>query len=117
MSNLTLKPSDPVSLRNMRGEKLGHNTTVERQGDGFLIRYHGNAIAYIGTWDVSISNAGWTTPTTRERLNIILRSNGIPAGVFQRDFNQYLRWDGRDIPFHGSASFDMVSGTWNLIES
>jgi hypothetical protein len=119
MSNLTLKPTDYKSLRDLnlrdyQNRSVGHNTAVQRVDESFVISYHFNPIARIDMWSVTVSNAGWQTPTTRNRLNLILRANGIPAGVFQKDYVQYLRFEGEVIPFDRTATFDMVAGTWTL---
>jgi hypothetical protein len=119
MSNLTLKKTDYKSLTDLKlggyqTRKLGHNTNVQRISDTYVIDYHNNAIAEVGVWMVAITNAGWGTSTTRNRLNIILRDNGIPAAVFQKDYAQYLRFGGSVYPFGGTTVFDMVAGEWTL---
>jgi hypothetical protein len=69
------------------------NMSVEEIGGQYKLKLHGNTIATIDELGVlSISNAGWTSNTTKERLN------GIPGvRVHQRNWNWYLNgveWDG-----------------------
>lgn len=57
-----------------------------------IMRLHGNAIAKMVDGELMITDAGWNTPTTRERLNAL---NGV--SVHQKKFQLYLNdkeWDG-----------------------
>ena len=69
------------------------NMSVEEIGGVYKLKLHGNTIATIDELGVlSVSNAGWASNTTKERLN------GIPGvRVHQRNWNWYLNgveWDG-----------------------
>jgi hypothetical protein len=61
--------------------------------DGNNLYLHGNKIAKIENGDLWVSNAGWFSNTTKERLN------GIPGvSVFQKQGRWYLNgaeWDGK----------------------
>jgi hypothetical protein len=67
--------------------------SVVKDGETFRLKLHGNTIAVIDELGVlSVTNAGWASNTTKERLN------GIPGvRVHQRNWNWYLNgteWDG-----------------------
>ena len=69
------------------------NMSVEANGNEFRLKLHGNTIASIDELGVlSVSNAGWASNTTKERLN------GIPGvRVHQKNWNWFLNgveWDG-----------------------
>jgi hypothetical protein len=71
------------------------NTVVEVQPNVTILRLHGNAIAYRYNDEkrtLSVTNAGWASNTTKERLN------GIPnVQVSQKKGVWYLNgqvWDG-----------------------
>jgi hypothetical protein len=69
------------------------NMSVVKDGETFRLKLHGNTIAVIDELGVlSVSNAGWASNTTKERLN------GLPGvRVHQRNWNWYLNgteWDG-----------------------
>lgn len=69
------------------------NTKVEVTNEGTKMFLHNNLIAKIDKNKVlSITNAGWQTNTTKERLN------GLPGvGISQKNFEWYLndeKWDG-----------------------
>ena len=70
------------------------NTSVEynTDKDRYELKLHGNLIAYrtCGVQRMYISNAGWHTNTTKERINgiidIFCRNTGR---VYQRDFEWF----------------------------
>ena len=69
------------------------NMKVEESSGVWKLKLHGNTIASIDELGVlSVSNAGWMSNTTKERLN------GLPdVRVHQRNWNWYLNgveWDG-----------------------
>ena len=69
------------------------NMSVVKDGETFRLKLHGNTIAVIDELGVlSVTNAGWASNTTKERLN------GIPGvRVHQRNWNWYLNgveWNG-----------------------
>ena len=69
------------------------NMSVEESYGVYKLKLHGNTIATIDELCVlSVSNAGWASNTTKERLN------GIPGvRVHQKNWNWFLNgveWDG-----------------------
>ena len=79
-----------------------HNTNT-RVENGVLTLF-GNAIAKIENGHLMISNAGWDSPTTKERLNGVLDIFGTSARVFTKNFTPMLstgfldagsEWDGK----------------------
>jgi hypothetical protein len=69
------------------------NMSVEEIGGQYKLKLHGNTIASIDELGVlSVSNAGWASNTTKERLN------GIPGvRIHQKNWTWYLNgeeWDG-----------------------
>jgi len=71
-----------------------NNTTVEKNANYILLKLHGNVIARKGLHDgkTEITNAGWQTNTTKERLN------GLPnVSIVQKKGLWYLNgvlWNG-----------------------
>jgi hypothetical protein len=69
------------------------NMSVDSYGNEFRLQLHGNTIAKIDELgNIWVSNGGWDSHTTKERLN------GIPGvRVHQRNWKWYLNgilWDG-----------------------
>lgn len=69
------------------------NTRVEvNELNESRLLLHGNTIAYMDETKILISNCGYFTNTTKERLNGL---NGV--NIVQKDFNWYLNgelWNG-----------------------
>jgi len=69
------------------------NMAVVNDYGTFKLKLHGNTIAVLDELGIlSISNAGWASNTTKERLN------GLPnVGIYQKNFQWYLNgneWNG-----------------------
>lgn len=82
----------------MAGQKFNRDntcvyTTFESNGETvWNLSLHGNRIAMRKGKEISISNAGWQSNTTKERLN------GIPGvRIHQKNYQWFLNneaWDG-----------------------
>lgn len=94
------------------------NMTVTQLADPLTteLRLHGNLIARMyrvpggfGVEDstrIMITDAGWQSNTTKERLNGLLDMIGTGGcGIFQRDFTWYLSTFKGDMVWNGSATF------------
>lgn len=72
------------------------NTSVVVDGNQVDMLLHGNRIARSLNGVVWVSNAGWSSNTTKERLNGILDALGV-SGIYQRNFVWYWK-DGEEFP-------------------
>lgn len=77
------------------------NMSVEVLPNVTILRYQGNAIAYKYNdpkQTISITNCGWESNTTKERLNGVITLSGLNnSGIYQKDWTWYLNdkvWDG-----------------------
>ena len=74
------------------------NTHVEVLPNVTVLKLHNNAIAYRYNdpeRTLTISNCGWFTPTTKERLNALPNVN-----IYQKNFKWFLNgkeWNGEKI--------------------
>ena len=82
------------------------NTRVEtEQGYRSTVYLHGHRIAvyYPNTMDLHINNCGYTTNTTKSRLNVLIDfvkgCDPKQNGIFQRNWNWWLINDGELIDF------------------
>lgn len=77
----------------LEGRDFRRANTVVKDGVLYL---HNNAIARRGPHGIEISNAGWTSATTKERLNGLLDALGLPR-IYQQNFEWIMReepWSG-----------------------
>ena len=73
------------------------NMHVYVSGDYAELLLHGNCIAYRTGNNITIRDAGWRTVTTKERLNGLLETLGLPR-IYQKDFTWHLGdkiWQGK----------------------
>ena len=58
-----------------------------------IVRLHGNKIAEIGDDYLQIFDGGWQTTTTKSRLNALIDRfcNAVTDGVFQKDYQWFIR--------------------------
>ena len=83
-----------AALTNSKDWQSG-NTSVHfnEENNTSVVRLHGNKIAVLGDDFLEIFDGGWQTNTTKSRLNVIINEfcNAMTDGVFQKDFQWYIR--------------------------
>lgn len=88
------------------GYQTGEETRRHR------VYLHGNHIATVSTDPacpfVQVFDGGWQTVTTKSRLNALLDTFTDPTrnGVFQRDWEWFVRDDGIVAPFYNGYKFE-----------
>lgn len=80
------------------------NTEVFLDGDTIIMNLHGNAIAKANVDGVWVSCGGWTSNTTKERLNGLMQELNL-GGVYQKDYVWY---------FDDGSEFD--TDKWNKVK-
>ena len=107
---------------NNKGNWSSSNTEVRRGRNDITdpcsnVYLHGNHIATVkDNGDVSISNAGWRTVTTKSRLNAIINEflDGTKNGVYQKNHCWYVTDHGRDHDFDSSAWYEFKSNALDV---
>ena len=90
------------SIRN-RSDFCYSNTMVTHLGRDAYVYLHGNHIATVGDTFVQIFDGGWQSNTTKSRLNALCQEFRPQAGVFQKNFDWFIR--------HGNSVFPFYSGS------
>jgi hypothetical protein len=77
------------------------NMSVEVLPNVTILKYNGNSIAYKYNdpkQTISITNCGWVSKTTKERLNGVIGLSGLNVGkIYQKNWIWYLdgkEWNG-----------------------
>lgn len=86
----------------LNGEKFNKsNMNVTLEPNVTILKYQGNAIAYKyndPNKTISITNCGWNSNTTKERLNGVISLSGLNIGrIYQKNWVWYLdgkKWNG-----------------------
>jgi hypothetical protein len=93
------KESVKAFLNGNKFNKSNMNVTVEPNVT--ILKYQGNAIAYKYNdpeQTISITNCGWESNTTKERLNGVINLSGLNIGrIYQKKWQWYLdgkEWNG-----------------------
>ena len=83
-----------AALANSKNWQSG-NTSVHfnEENNTSVVRLHGNKIAVLGDDFLEIFDGGWQTTTTKSRLNAIINEfcNGVTDGVFQKNYQWFIR--------------------------
>ena len=76
-----------------------HKTTVATD-DGFTrVTYHQTSVVKFNYNEIILNSGGWETVTTKSRMNQTSNQFDLGFKVYQKDFEWFVRWDGKDIPF------------------
>lgn len=90
----------PTVMNGKSVRKIGYKTEASfnrrHEGDVFYIYHHGSPIARITKGKVEVSNAGWGSRTTADRISRVLADNGIPVGVGIKNFTMEFRFRDED---------------------
>ena len=72
-----------------------------------VVRLHGNKIAEVTDNDMTIFDGGWQTTTTKSRLNALINEfcNGITDGVFQKNYEWFIRDNNTTVDFENGYTF------------
>tara|TARA_R100000005_G_scaffold85553_1_gene54061 strand:- start:101 stop:403 length:303 start_codon:yes stop_codon:yes gene_type:complete len=72
-----------------------------------VVRLHGNKIAEVTDNDMTIFDGGWQTTTTKSRLNALINEfcNGVTDGVFQKNFQWFIRDNNETVDFENGYTF------------
>ncbi len=113
------KVTEKTAKALLHGQSLGMgNTHVHTaqlpnlESVGYLY-LHGNLIATYernngGVNTLTITNCNWWTPTTKERLNGILKVFGVNWHIYQKDYTWFIMdFMKRSHEFYNNMSFDI----------
>ena len=72
-----------------------------------VVRLHGNKIAEVSDNDMTIFDGGWQTTTTKSRLNALIEEfcNCVTDGVFQKNFEWFIRDNNVTVDFENGYTF------------
>ena len=104
------------NLRDLMGTRprknIGYATvaTWEPAARKFIIWHHGSAIVVIRRNRVEVSNAGWASVTTADRMSSALHDNscGVSVGITRGEmvFRDRASWNEYPVPHNRFVSFN-----------
>lgn len=86
-----------AALKGQRSLQIAFATTIEYATDGnVVVLHHGTPIAHIGRTWYTVSNAGWHTSTTMDRIDKVICDNQVTDEPVQVDGSVRFRATIRD---------------------
>lgn len=76
-----------------------HRTTVATQGGVTRVTYHNTVVVAFSPTTILLDSGGWRTPTTKTRMNQTSKQFELGFTVYQRDFEWYVEFNGKEIEF------------------
>ena len=78
-----------------------YRTSIESDYDHpLIVRYHKTAIVKRDNAGViTLNSGGWRTVTTKRKMNQASHQFGLGYGVFQKDFDWYVDFNGATVEF------------------
>ena len=72
-----------------------------------IVRLHGSKIAEVTDTDMTIFDGGYQSVTTKSRLNALITEfcNAVTDGVFQKNYQWFVRDNNEVKQFTGSYTF------------
>ena len=93
-----------------------HKTTVATD-DGFTrVTYHQTSVVKFNYNEIILNSGGWETVTTKARMNQTSNQFGLDYTVYQKDFEWFVNYNGKDYNYFDGMRIDRVNKiveTWN----
>ncbi len=78
----------------------GNNTGACNDDLGVDVIYQGTRVVHVyPSGEIRLDTGGWKTSTTKRRMNQASTQYNLGFRVLQKNFNWFVRFDGKDIPF------------------
>jgi len=78
-----------------------HKTVVLYQDNNLEVYYHDTCVVNVSGAYITLNTGGWTTPTTKRRMNQTSEAYNLGYRVYQKDFNWYVDYNNRTMEFIG----------------
>ena len=90
--------------------KSGNTEVIINDNQCANVYLHGNLISWVTDEKIELFDGGWQTPTTKSRLNAIIKSltDGTKNGVYQLNYQWYCQTNGVDYPFEEVSTIPLV---------
>lgn len=85
-------------------DRIGTRSTIVRHsGNTGEVQYHNTVVVQFTDKFIWLKHGGWMTQTTRNRMNQASNQFGLGFRVFQKDFEWFVTYQGKTIPFTGEV--------------
>ena len=96
--------------RNFSSSNTMVKTECNIHGEQSKVFLHGNHIATVTDDALTLFDGGWQSNTTKSRLNALINEfcDGTKTGVFQKNWNWFVRAFGVTTVFHNGISIPLL---------
>ncbi len=86
-----------------------HRTSVSTNMVGDTsVTYHGTAVVIFNSEEISLDSGGWRTSTTKNRMNQASNQFNLGFGVFQKNFEWFVDFNGETLEFKDGMVLNRV---------
>lgn len=90
--------------------KIGKHATNIYTEDGFTrVRYHSTEVVKFNEREIILNSGGWSTNTTKTRINQAAATFALDIYVFQKAFQWFVVTDNGIVPFIDGMVISRVS--------
>ena len=75
------------------------STTIATEKGTTRVTYHQTVVVAFSDKKIILDSGGWRTATTKTRMNQASVQFGLGFSVFQRRFEWFVDWQGKELPF------------------
>jgi len=94
-----------------RMDKVGRfATTISEYDNEWVVTYHSTNVIRVTNEQITLNSGGWRTNTTKNRMNQTSNQFGLGYRVFQKNFEWFVEFKGRIVPFRDGMVIHRVSG-------
>ena len=79
---------------------MWNNTSVFSDDGTTKVVLHNTKIVEFSDKSISLNAGGWTTVTTKRRMNQISEMFGLGFSVYQKDFEWFVVWKDETLSFY-----------------
>ena len=73
-----------------------HRTTIKTDDNDFtIVKYHQTDVVKFDETSIILNTGGWTTNTTKNRMNQTSQKFDLGFSVFQKNWEWFLEYDGK----------------------
>jgi len=77
----------------------GVATSVEKRDGWMVVRYHSTDVVRFNSQSIILDSGGWSTFTTKARMNQASNEFDLGYQVWQKDFVWFVSWKGEELEF------------------
>ena len=81
----------------------GRATTTTVDSGTTTVIYHRTPVVKFSDREITLNTGGWKTVTTKARMNQASNQYDLGYCVFQRNFDWFVSYRGKDIPFDSNS--------------